>query len=76
MRKIKLFNHITVDPKIRFGKPVINRTRVPIDLIVGKIADGMSVDEVMKEYELTKNQVLAALQYTAKIVAEEKIAII
>ena len=33
---------ITVDEKIRFGKPVIKGTRVPIDLILGKLAGGMT----------------------------------
>ena len=76
MRKTKIFNHITVDPKVRFGKPVIEGTRLPIDLIIGKIGGGMSIDEVMKEYDLTKKQILSVLQYAAKIVGEEKITMI
>ncbi|OGK41975.1 hypothetical protein A3A74_04735 [Candidatus Roizmanbacteria bacterium RIFCSPLOWO2_01_FULL_35_13] len=72
MRKIKLFNYITVNSKIRFGKPIIEGTRVPVDLIVGKIAGGMNVDDVMKEYDLTKKKVLATLQYTAKIIFGRK----
>ncbi len=73
MTKQKVFDQITVDPKVRFGKPVIAGTRVPVDLIVGKIAAGMNTDEVMKEYDLTKQQVLAALSYAAKLVAEEEV---
>ncbi|MCX5636891.1 MAG: DUF433 domain-containing protein [Planctomycetota bacterium] len=33
---------ITVDEKIRFGKPVIKGTRVPVDLVLGKLAGGMT----------------------------------
>ena len=71
----KIFNHIVVMPDVRFGKPIIEGTRVPVDLIVGKIAGGMTVEAVMKEYSLTREQVMAALQYAAKVVAEEELAL-
>lgn len=71
----KVFNNITADPKVRFGKPVIEGTRVPVDLVVGKIAGGMAVEEVMKEYELTRRQVQTALKYAADLVAQEEVAL-
>ena len=71
----KIAPHITVNEKVRFGKPVIAGTRVPVDLVVGKIAGGMAVDEVMKEYDLTRGQVLAALRYAADLVSQEEIAL-
>jgi len=75
MVMIKELAHlIEVNPKVRFGKPVIKGTRVPVDLIVGKIAGGMSIKEVMQEYKLTKDQVEAALRYAAELVAEEELA--
>lgn len=64
---------IIIDPKIRFGKPVIKGTRVPVDLIVGKIAGGMTVEEVAKEYDLKREGVLAALRYAAEIVRKENL---
>jgi len=64
---------ITVDEKVRFGKPVIKGTRVPVDLILGKLAGGMTYEEVMVEYDLTREDVLAALKYAAKSLAEEEI---
>jgi uncharacterized protein (DUF433 family) len=33
---------ITVDEKIRFGKPVVKGTRVSVDLVLGKLAGGMT----------------------------------
>ena len=62
---------IIIDPKIQGGKPVIKGTRVPVDLILGKIAGGMTIEEVMKEYELKKEDILAALRYAAQVVKEE-----
>jgi len=44
---------ISVDEKIRFGKPVISGTRVPVDLIIGKLAGGMTYEEVIAEYKIT-----------------------
>ncbi|RLB06267.1 MAG: DUF433 domain-containing protein [Deltaproteobacteria bacterium] len=64
---------ITVDKNVRFGKPVIKGTRVPVDLILGKLAGGMSYEEVMAEYELTKEDILAALDYAAKYLSGEEI---
>lgn len=70
-----IFNHITVDPAVRFGKPVIEGTRVPVDIVVGKIAGGMTIEEVMREYDLTLEQTRAALAYAAKLVAEEELVL-
>ena len=64
---------ITVDEKVRFGRPVIKGTRVPVDLILGKLAGGMTYDEVMAEYDLEREDILAALNYAAKSLAEENI---
>lgn len=64
---------IVVDKKIRFGKPVIKGTRVPVDLIIGKLAGGMTFQEVIKEYGLTKTDLLNALNYAARLISKENI---
>jgi len=64
---------ISVDEKIRFGKPVISGTRVPVDLIMGKLAGGMSYEEVMAEYEIIREDILAVLDYAAKLLSSEEI---
>ncbi|OGM90749.1 MAG: hypothetical protein A3D64_02520 [Candidatus Wildermuthbacteria bacterium RIFCSPHIGHO2_02_FULL_49_9] len=69
----QIFKHITVQPGIRFGKPVIEGTRIPVDLIVGKIAGGMTIEALMEEYGLTQEQIQAALRYAAHLVAEEEL---
>jgi uncharacterized protein (DUF433 family) len=66
-------HRITVDEKVRFGKPVIKGTRVPIDLIIGKLAGGMTYEEVISEYGLTREDILAALDYAAKNLSYEEI---
>ncbi|MBW2039333.1 MAG: DUF433 domain-containing protein [Deltaproteobacteria bacterium] len=64
---------ITVDKNVRFGRPVIKGTRVPVDLILGKLAGGMSYEEVMAEYDLTREDILAALDYAAKHLLGEEV---
>ncbi|MBI2098723.1 MAG: DUF433 domain-containing protein [Candidatus Wildermuthbacteria bacterium] len=62
---------VTTDEKTQFGKPVIAGTRVPVEVVIGHIATGDAIETVMKEYGLTREQVLAALKYAAKLVGEE-----
>ena len=70
---IELAPRIVVDPNVRFGKPVIQGTRVPVELILGKLAGGMETDEVVREYGVTKEDVYAALNYAASLVASEEV---
>jgi len=63
---MEIAHRITVDEKVRYGKPVIKGTRVPIDLIIGKLAGGMTYEEAISEYDLTREDILAALDYAAK----------
>lgn len=64
---------ITIDDKIHLGKPVIQGTRVPVDLVLGKLAGGMTYEAIMAEYDILKEDILAVLDYAAKLVAEEEI---
>jgi uncharacterized protein (DUF433 family) len=64
---------IVVDEAIHFGKPVIKGTRVPVETIVGKLAGGMTREQVEEEFGITREDVLAALAYAAKSVADERI---
>ena len=70
---MEIAERITIDEKVRFGKPVIKRTRVPVDLIIGKLAGGMTYEEVMAEYDLVRQDILAALDYGAKHLSDEEI---
>jgi uncharacterized protein (DUF433 family) len=64
---------ISIDEKVRFGKPVIKGTRVPVDLIIAKLAGGMTYEEVMSECDLTREDILAALDYAAKRLSDEEV---
>ena len=54
---------IVIDPEIQHGKAVIRGTRVPVTRIVGGLAGGMTKEEIMREYEVTEEDIQAALNY-------------
>lgn len=64
---------IVVDENVAFGKPVIRDTRVPVSLLVGKLAGGMDIDQVAREYEVQREDVLAALSYAARLLNDEQV---
>jgi uncharacterized protein (DUF433 family) len=70
---IEIAPRIVVDPNIRHGKPIIQGTRVPVELVIGKLAGGMTAAEVAEEYELTTADIQAALGYAAQVLASEEI---
>lgn len=71
----EIFPGVTVDQKVQFGKPIIKGTRVPIEVIIGHIAAGDTIEKVAQEYRLTKKDVMAALKYAAKIIAQETVLV-
>ncbi len=73
MQPVELYPGVVSDPQILGGKPVIKGTRVPVSLVLGKLAGGMSIDEVMYEYYLSIEGIRAALGYAAQRLAEEDI---
>jgi uncharacterized protein (DUF433 family) len=64
---------IVVDPGIVHGQPVVQGTRVPVAVVVGSLAGGMAFEEVEAEYGITRDDVLACLDYAARSVSEERV---
>lgn len=60
---------IVIDPAICHGKPCIRGLRYPVENVLEWLAGGMSIKEILNDYEdLEKEDVLAALAYAARIV--------
>ncbi len=65
---------IIVDPNILVGKPVVQGTRIPVYLILNLLAKGKSVVAIINDYpELTKEDVLAAINYAAEHMKYEEV---
>ena len=61
-------DRVISDPKIMFGKPVIRGTRITVELILQKLASGMSVGEIITHHPvLTAEDIRAALVYAADL---------
>ncbi len=59
---------IESNPSIMMGKPVIAGTRIPVELILEKIAAGETIEQLLKEYpRLTEESVRAALHFAAQV---------
>jgi len=71
-----LLKRISVDPNICFGKPCIRGTRIWVSLILDFLANGMSKDEILKEYpQLTEDDIKAAIAYGAEMSRERFVEI-
>jgi len=65
---------ISSDPKIMFGKPVIKGTRIPVDLILEKLAAGETKEQLLSSYtSITAEDISACLQFAAESVKSEVI---
>ncbi len=70
--KSQMNDKIIIDPEIQHGKPVIKGTRVPVARIIGGLAGGMTKEELKEEYELTEDDIRAALEYAGNLIEQEE----
>ena len=65
--------HVTSDPDILVGKPVIKGTRISVELILGWLANGWSFEQVLESYpHITRDDILAALAFAAEMMREDE----
>jgi uncharacterized protein (DUF433 family) len=70
---MKVAPRIVLDERIQAGKPVIAGTRVPVEVVLGVLAAGESMDRIMDEYRIQREDILAAIAYAASLVSGEDI---
>ena len=69
-----ILERIIINPRIMVGKPVIRGTRIPVDLIVRMLAQGISEGEILDEYpHLSLEDIQAALFYAAQMLSQDDI---
>jgi uncharacterized protein (DUF433 family) len=64
-------DRIVLDPAICHGKPVIRGTRIPVTVVVGSLAGGMTFENVQQEYDLTAEDIRAALRFVGELIEQE-----
>jgi len=64
--------HIETDPEKLFGKPVVINTRIPVDLILEKLAVGDTIDDLIDAYpQLKRDDIAACLVFAADSIKNE-----
>ncbi len=67
---------ITVDPARMGGVPTIRDTRVTVGMVLGQLAAGRTVDEVLADYPyLERDDILGALEFAAAAVNEREVPV-
>ena len=71
-----IHERIAVDPKVMFGKPVIKGTRITVELILRKLAEGMTYEQILAHHpQLTAEDIRAAAAFAADHLANEDIVV-
>ncbi|HET6528296.1 MAG TPA: DUF433 domain-containing protein [Balneolaceae bacterium] len=71
---MKQYKRIEVNPDIMFGKPVIKGTRITVEQILHKLAEGMTTDEIIKDHpHLQVDDIHDAQHFAADYLGQEEI---
>ena len=71
------FHRITTDPRTMAGVPCIRGLRIPVASVVGMVADGMSVEEILAAYtDPEREDIAEALRFAAEAVRESVLPLV
>lgn len=70
-----MFERISVNPNIHFGKPCVAGTRIPVQSVLELLNEGHSFEEIIRDYypDLTVADIQACLEYAIALIASEDI---
>jgi len=63
---VEIARRIVVDPRVRFGQPVIKGTRVPVSVLLDELAAGSAFESIANEYSVTQEDIRAAIRFAAQ----------
>lgn len=64
MTQLKLSERIAIDPRVMVGKPVIRGTRLTVQYVLGLLAAGETIDDILAEYDgLERDDILACIAH-------------
>ncbi len=71
---MKTHDRIEINPDIMFGKPVIKGTRITVEQILYKLAEGITPKEILKDHpHLTEKDIRAAQHFAADYLGNEEV---
>jgi uncharacterized protein (DUF433 family) len=75
--QMKQHDRIQMNPDIMFGKAVIKNSRITVELIMQKLAGGMTIEDILNDHHhLTREDILAAHEFAADYLADEEVAFV
>ena len=67
-------DRIEIKPEVMLGKPVIKKTRIPVELIIRKLGEGATYEDLLEAYpNIEKDDICAALLYAAEYLENERL---
>ena len=73
---MELARLIEIRPDVMMGKPCLKGTRIPVYLVLEKLGAGETSDQILDAYpQLTKDHILAVLQYAAGLASNETVLV-
>ncbi len=72
---MEIFPGVSVDPRIRSGRPCLVGTRLDVATIIDALGAGETYESVQSDYQVTREQVLTALRYAAHVAAHQPPAV-
>jgi len=71
---MKWQDHITLDPKVLAGKPIIKGTRISVEFVVDLLGQGWTREQILSEYDqLEPEDVQACLAYASEVLKSERV---
>lgn len=67
------YDRISADPKVMMGKPCIKGTRITVEFILRMLGSDHPIDELISEYDLARDDILAAQMFAAEYIAHDRI---
>ncbi len=75
MSRIRWQERVVIAPDLHHGDPCIKGTRIPVSMIIGSLADGMTWEEVRAAFpQLSSEDIQAALAYAAELIHQDILA--
>ena len=74
MSRPNLLERIVVDPSVCHGKPTVRGLRYPVETLLDLLSGGMSVEDILADYEdLERDDILATLAFAARLAQVKRI---
>ncbi len=69
-----LLSRITIEPAVCHGKPCVRGLRYPVETLLELLSSGMTIDEILADYEdLERDDLLAALTFAARLARSRRL---